>query len=125
MAESETPLIDPQPLHEASSSLLGYFVHTWYTHYLAVIATSLRVLVDNGLIRGLAEPTERGRAVLFEFGALDFEKAAYISGIYMYILSCHKAANRDLLQRDDGKQVLYLRGYDYEGSVSSGAGGAV
>jgi hypothetical protein len=29
-------------LYEASASLLGYFVYTWYTHYLSVIAANLR-----------------------------------------------------------------------------------
>jgi hypothetical protein len=114
--------IDLRPLQEASGSLLGYFVHTWYTQYLSVIAASLKQLLDNGLIENLTRPTERGRYVLFDFGALNLEKLAYILGIYVYILSCHKAANYRLMQRYDGRQVLYLRGYDYEGSVSTDSG---
>src|SRR5215212_2881938 len=123
MPDPEKPgLIDLRPLQEASASLLGYFVHTWYTHYLSVIAASLRRLLENGLIEDLTRPTERGRYVLFDFGALNLEKLAYILGIYVYILSCHKAANYRLMHRYDGRQVLYLRGYDYEGSVSTGSG---
>ena len=112
-------LIDLRPLDEASASLLGYFVHTWYRHYLSVIAASLRRLFENGLIEELSRPTDRSRYVLFEFGALNIEKLSYIIGIYFYILSCHKAANYRLMHRYDGKQVLHLRGYDYEGSVSA------
>jgi hypothetical protein len=126
MADQEKPaLIDLRPLHEASASLLGYFVHTWYTHYLVVVTTSLRRLLDNGLIASLTRPTERGRYVLFDFGALDTEKLTYLVGIYFYVLSCHKWANHELMHRHDGTQVLYLRGYDYEGSVASGGGGAM
>jgi hypothetical protein len=78
--------IDLRPLQEASGSLLGYFVHTWYTHYLSVIAARLKRLLGNGLIENLTRPTERGRYVLFDFGALNLEKLAYILGIYVYIL---------------------------------------
>ena len=112
-------------LYEASASLLGYFVSTWYTHYLSVIAANLRSLFENGLIENLDRPTERGRYVLFDFGALNIEKLSSIVGIYFYILSCHKAANYRLMHRYDGRQVMYFRGYDYEASVSTGGGVAI
>lgn len=108
-------------LDEASAALLGYFVHTWYGHYLGVILTNLKRWRERGVIRGLAEPTERGcYAELLDFKDLNMEKIAYINGIYFYILSCHKAANYRLMNRHEGKQVLYLRGFDFEHSVSLG-----
>jgi hypothetical protein len=123
MPDGDKPgLIDLRFLHEASASLLGYFVHTWYTHYLTVIMASLRRLFENGLLADLRTPTERGRHVLFDFGALDIEKLTYIVGIYVYVLSSHKAANYRLMNRNDEKQVLYLRGYDYEGAVAAEGG---
>jgi hypothetical protein len=123
--QEEHRAIDLRPLHDASRFLLGYFVHTWYTHYLSVIMTNLRSLHDNGFIVDLARPTALGRRALFDFGALNIEKLRYIVGIYFYILSSHKAANYRLMQRTERKQVMYLRGYDYEGSVSTGAGHAM
>jgi hypothetical protein len=124
MPDQEKPgVIDLRFLNEASASLLGYFVHTWFTHYLTVIAASLRGLYEQGLIKDLVRPTERGRHVLFDFGALNLEKLAYIVGIYVYILCSHKAANYRLMHRYDGKRVLFLRGYDYEGAVSEAGAG--
>lgn len=122
--EAEQPIVlNFQPIADATASLLGYFVHTWYRHYLAVITESYRRLYDLGLIQGLAEPTEMGRyTMLFDFTALNLEKLAYINGIYFYILAAHKGANYRLMNRHEGKQVLYLRGYDYEGSVTTGEG---
>ena len=107
-------------LADASATLLGYFVHTWYVHYLSVIAANFRRLEEHGLIRSLTEATARGRAALFDFNALDVDKATYINGIYFYILSCHKNANYRLMNRNEGKQVLYLRGFDVEESVAAG-----
>ena len=105
-------------LHDASARLLGYFVHTWYRHYLNVIEANFNRWHQQGIIRNLVEPTESGASLLFDFNALDIEKLAYILGIYMYILACHKGANFRLMNRLDGKQVLYLRGYDFEGSLA-------
>jgi hypothetical protein len=112
--------VDLQFLHDASASLLGYFVHTWYRQYLAVILGGLRRLVVNQWVDDLVTPTEQGRYVLFDFDSLNIGKLSYIVGIYFYILSCHKYANRRLMTRYDGQQVMYLRGYDYEGSLSTG-----
>lgn len=126
MPERDQPrLTDLRLLEEASRSLLGYFVHTWYHQYLTVIAASEREMFERGLIKDVATPTEQGRHVLFNFGALDLEKLSYILGIYVYILSCHKTANFRLMHRFDGRQVLYLRGYDYEGSVAPGGAMAI
>ena len=107
-------------LADASASLLGYFVHTWFVHYLSVIAGNFARLQEHGLIRSLTEATPLGASVVFDFTALNIEKATYINGIYFYILSCHKNANYRLMNRYEGKQVLYLRGFDIEGSLASG-----
>lgn len=121
MADREMPVaIDLQFLHEASALLLGYFVHTWYTHYLRVIADSLRRLVDIGAIENLGTATEQGKNVVFDSDSLDTEKLSYIIGIYSYILFCHKIANHRLMNQYDGKQVMYLRGYDFEGTMAAG-----
>ncbi len=53
-------------LHDASASLLGYLVHTWYRQYLAVILAGLRRLVVNQWVDDLVTPTEQGRYVLFD-----------------------------------------------------------
>jgi len=120
-ADERRTFLDFRFLRDASATLLGYFVNTWYTHYLSVITANIRRWHEHGLINDLSEPTELGKyAVPFDFNALNMEKTAYISGIYYYVLSCHKGANRRLMNRYDGKQVLYLRGFDYEGSVYSG-----
>jgi hypothetical protein len=124
MPPEEQPIVfDFRFLDDASKSLLGYFVHTWYRHYLAVITENFRCLFDLGLIKSLFEPTELGRySLLFDFNALNIEKISYINGIYFYILSAHKGANYRLMNRHESKQVLYLRGYDFEGSVTIGDG---
>jgi hypothetical protein len=108
-------------LYDATASLLGYFVHTEYRHYLEVILKNFQRLFELGLIRGLAEPTEMRRySLLFDFEALNMEKISYINGIYFYILAAHKGANDRLMHQHEGKQVLYLRGYDFEVSVTTG-----
>jgi hypothetical protein len=110
-------------LDEATKTLLGYFVHTWYLHYLNVVWQNLMRWHKLGLIKDPTESTEFCKyTMLFDFNALDIEKISYINGIYFYILACHKGANFNLMNRYDGKQVLYLRGYDYEGSVYVGGG---
>lgn len=116
----ESAFFDFRFLADASATLLGYFVHTWYVHYLSVIAGNFRRLEELGLIRSLTEATPRGAAAVFDFTALNVEKATYINGIYFYILSCHKNANFRLMHRSEGKQVLYLRGFDVEESLAAG-----
>lgn len=124
--EEQRIVFDFRFLDEATVPLLGYFVHTWYEHYLAVVTKNFRSLFQHGLIQGLAEPTEMGRySLLFDFNALDMEKISYINGIYFYILSAHKGANHRLMNQHEGKQVLYLRGYDFEGAVTTGEGVAM
>jgi hypothetical protein len=67
------------------------------------------------------EPTPLGvYSILFDFSAIDIGKISYINGIYFYILACHKGANFRLMHRFEGKQVLYLRGFDFEGSFAAG-----
>jgi len=122
MAQS---LYDFTDLAEATKSLLGYFVHTWYLHYLGLIVANFRRLQEHGMLKSLTEPTPLGAALVFDFSALDIEKITYINGIYFYILSCHKNANWRLMNRHEGKQVLYLRGFDIEASLSAGGNMAV
>jgi hypothetical protein len=106
MAEMQASLpVDFQLLYEATRSLLGYFVHTWFAHYLTIIMRNFRRYFDLGLIDGLAAPSEIGRhAMFFDFQALELEKLCYINGIYFYILSAHKGANRHLMNRFDGSR---------------------
>jgi hypothetical protein len=115
--------LDLRFLDEATSSLLGYFVRTWFGKYLGVVFANIQRYLENGLISGLAAPTDAGRyTVLFDFGAIHLENLVYVNGIYFYVLAAHKSANSRLMRRDDAKHVLYLRGYDYEGSVATGGG---
>jgi hypothetical protein len=108
-------------LYDATARLLGYFVRTWYGHYLDVITRNFKRWHERGFIRNMVEPTvEEAWSPVFDFTALDMEKIVYINGIYLYILASHKAANRRLMKRDEGKRVMYLRGYDFEGSVAAG-----
>jgi hypothetical protein len=113
-------------LDDATKMLLGYFVHTWYRHYLAGITENYRRLFQNGIIKNLTEPADEGHySMLFDFNALNMEKISYINGIYFYILAAHKGANYSLMHRHEKKQVLYLRGYDFEGSLTTGEGYAM
>jgi hypothetical protein len=127
MPPKEQPVVfDFRFLDDATKSLLGYFVHTWYRHYLAVITENFRRLFELGLIKSLSEPTEMGRySMLFDFNALNMEKISYINGIYFYILATHKGANHRLMNQHESKQVMYLRGYEFEGSVTTGSGMAM
>ncbi|HPS91040.1 MAG TPA: hypothetical protein PKV33_02685 [Methanothrix sp.] len=121
--EGSPTICDVSFLDDATKSLLGYFVHTWYRHYLEVISNNFKRLFDKGIIKSIYEPTEFGRrSLLFDSKALDIEKITYINGIYFYIFSAHKGANCRLMNKNPSKQVLYLRGYDYEGSVTTGDG---
>ena len=120
--EQKPEFYDFHSLETASKALLGYFVHTWYREYLNHTVASLGNWVERGWIRNLAEPAEAGQSMLFDFNALDLEKLAYINGIYWYIISCHKTANYSLMHRHGRKQVLYLRGFDIEGSLAAGGG---
>jgi hypothetical protein len=55
-----------------------------------------------------------------DFRALDYDAFIEVIGVYMYLLSCHKSANARLMHRDDGRRVLYLRGYDFEAAFATG-----
>jgi hypothetical protein len=125
VSDGHGSVFDFRPLIDASRALLGYFVHTWLSKYLELIVSGLRRLVDTGVIRDPVTPTDVGRHLLFDFGALDMERLSYAIGVQFYVLSAHKLANRTLMNRQDHRQVLYLRGYDYEGSVATGAGMAM
>lgn len=85
---------------------------------------AIRGLYENGLITSLTSPTERGRRALFDFRALHLDKLTYLVGVYLYIYLCHKYANHRLMNRFEGRQVLFLRGYDFEGAISSEHGSA-
>jgi hypothetical protein len=106
-------------LEDSAKSLLGYFVHRWFHEYLVVVNEAIRGLYKDGLITSLIAPTEQGRRTLFDFRALVPDKLQYLVGIYLYVYLCHKYANYRLMHRFEGKQVLFLRGYDFEGAISS------
>ena len=106
-------------LYDASKRLHGYFLHTWFNHYLHVITRNLRNWYQAGLI-GDDGPTAVFKRVLFDFKALDLEKLSYICGIYFYVLSSHKRCNDFLRHGYAQKRVLYLRGFDFESSVKTG-----
>lgn len=108
-------------LYDASKTLLGYFVHTWFKHYLNVSLANFARWSQLGLIQDLFTPAANAAQTLpFDFEALNMEKIVFINGIYFYLLACHKAVNSLLMHRFEGKQVLYLRGFDFEGSLSIG-----
>lgn len=111
---------DVELLDDASKSLLGYFMYRWYRGYLAAVNTVLRDEYEAGLITDLTTPTRVGRSMLFDFRALDLDKLEYLVGMYVYVYLSHKYANFRLMHQFDGKQVLFLRGYDVEGAVSTG-----
>jgi hypothetical protein len=117
-------LIDFVRLDEGAKKLLGYYVYRKFRGYLGSITATLRRQYQEGLNEGLTRPTARGRAMLFDFRALDYDVLIEIIGVYMYVLACHKSANWRLVQRYEGKQVLYLRGYDFEAAFSMGGGTA-
>ena len=95
-------------LQDASAALLGYFVHTWYVHYLSVIAGNFQRWYERGWIESLEEPAQRGRySVVFDFTALNMEKIAYIQ-------CC------SLNSRAYGKPMSGRPGGDSESAASSG-----
>jgi hypothetical protein len=114
--------IDFVLLDEAAKKLFGYYVYRKFRLFLSSITTTLNLQYQEGLSEGLTRPTAKGRSMLFDFRSLDFNVLIEIIGVYMYVLSCHKSANWQLLHRYNGKQVLYLRGYDFEAAFSVGGG---
>lgn len=119
--DEETKSFDFSVLYLAARSLLGYFVNTAFHEYLTFIAANLARWHAQGLLQSPTEPTPVGTySILFDFSAIDLGKISYINGIYFYILACHKGANFRLMHRFDGKQILYLRGFDFEGSFAAG-----
>jgi len=110
-----------QFLGEASKYLLGYRVHVVYKQFLDVVIANFNRWYEHGLIRNLVEsaPTH---PVAFDFGAIDLEYLTRVLGVYLYIYSCHKGANHRLVRRFSGKQMLYLRGYEFAVSVAVGEG---
>jgi hypothetical protein len=119
---TSTEPVDVKLLDEAAKKLLGYYVYRKFRTYLGSITAALHQQYQDGLSKGLTRPTPRGRATLFDFRALDYNALIELVGVYMYVLACHKSANWRLLQRDEAKHVLYLRGYDFEAAFSIGGG---
>lgn len=119
-AETHRDPIDFVSLDEAARHLLGYYVYRRFRRYLGSITQALRQQYEDGLSTGLTSPTRPGRAALFDFRALDHDPFIELIGVYMYVLSCHKSANWRLMHRNDGRYVLYLRGYDFEAAFSAG-----
>ena len=114
--------VDFALLDEAAKSLLGYYVYRKFRAHLATITAALYQQHQDGLSEGLTRPTARGRATLFDVGALDDHAMLELIGVFMYVLACHKSSNWQLLHRTEAKQVLYLRGYDFEAAFSTGGG---
>jgi hypothetical protein len=109
-------------LDEAAKHLLGYYVYRRFRGYLGSITQALHQQYESGMSTGLTSPTPLGRATLFDFRALDYDAFIEVIGVYMYVLACHKSANARLMHRDDGRHVLYLRGYDFEAAFATGGG---
>jgi hypothetical protein len=121
LPDQEANVLDFSLHYLAARSLLGYFVNTAFHEYLTFIVGNLARWYRQGLIQSPMEPTPLGTySMLFDFSAIDIGKISYINGIYFYILACHKGANFRLMHRFEGKEVLYLRGFDFEGSFATG-----
>lgn len=114
-----TIIRDATPLYDSARALHGYFLYTWFTHFLGVLLHNIQRWRAAGLL------DEDGRASLVfrrlpvDFNALDLEKLAYFCGIYFYVESAHKQANYRLMHATPRKRVLYLRGFDYEAAVAA------
>lgn len=120
--QTSAELVDFELLDEASKNLLGYYVHRKFHIYLGSVTAALTRQYQDGLHVGLTRPTPRGREALLDFRALDYDALIEIVGVYTYVLACHKSANWRLMHRTDAKQVLYLRGYDFEAAFATGGG---
>jgi hypothetical protein len=114
--------VDFALLDEAAKKLLGYYVYRKFRRHLASISASLQRQYSDGLIESLTQPTARGRSYRFDIRSLDFNALIEVVGVYVYILACHKSSNWRLLHRNEAKQVLYLRGYDFEAAFAVGGG---
>lgn len=114
-----TIIRDATPLYDGARALHGYFLYTWFTHFLGVQLHNIQRWRAAGLLDedGHASPAFRHLPV--DFNALDLEKLAYFCGIYFYIQSAHKQANYRLMHTTPRKRVLYLRGFDYEAAVAA------
>jgi hypothetical protein len=118
---SQASPADLQFLLDASKYLLGYRVHLAYKQFLDVIIGNFERWYEHGLIRNLRESAPV-HPVAFDFGAIDLEYLTRALGVYLYIYSCHKGANHRLMHSFPGKQVLYLRGYEFAVSLAVGEG---
>ncbi|HEV7889724.1 MAG TPA: hypothetical protein VGP08_03750 [Pyrinomonadaceae bacterium] len=121
--EKDSIVFDFRLLFEASKKLHGYLLHTCLKHYLDLIFLNMRRLIEYGALGPDGHPSEEtDYRLLVDIEAFDAEKLTYVLGFYLHIFSSHKKANYVLTQKDETKRVLYLRGFDYEGSVSAGGG---
>jgi hypothetical protein len=120
--QTAAELVDFKLLDEASRKLLGYYVHRKFNIHLSSILAALNQQYQNGMSEGLTRPTRLGREMLLDFRALDYNALIEVVGVCMYVLLCHTIANSRLRHRDDAKQVLYLRGYDFEAAFTTGVG---
>ena len=62
---------DARPLYAAAKSLLGYFLYTWYSHFLGVALVNIRNWAHAGLLKKDGRPSAALRKTLFDFNALD------------------------------------------------------
>ena len=80
-------------------------------------------MFNAGAIGRDAEPRkEADYVLLFDFNAIDVDELTYFIGLHQFIYCSHKKTNCILMQESDRKRILYLRGFDYEGSVKVGGG---
>ncbi len=114
-----TIIRDATPLYDGARALHGYFLYTWFTHFLGVQLHNIQRWRAAGLLDDNAHASPAFRRLPVDFHALDLEKLAYFCGIYFYIESAHKQANHRLMHATPRKRVLYLRGFDYEAAVAA------
>ena len=120
MPETPSTIIrDATPLYDGARALHGYFLYTWFTHFLGVLLHNIQRWRAAGQLDDAARASPAFRQLPVDFNALDLEKLAYFCGIYFYVESAHKQANYRLMHPTARKRVLYLRGFDYEAAVAA------
>jgi len=98
-SKTNTVIQDATPLYDAARSLLGYFLYTWYSHFLGVALQNIRNWAQAGLLKKDGRPSAVFRK------ALDLEKLAYICGIYFYVQSAAGRIN-DRVSNDESPKYL-------------------
>lgn len=110
-------------LIDVTKKLHGYWVHRAFANFLSCLAKDAQRLraPDAGLDAPPAEEVDY--TTVFDAQALHLEQLVDAIGLYHHIYSGHAKANY-FLGNGDRKQVLYLRGFDYESAFHSGPAAA-